>query len=180
MRHLTENDIEKLCIRRIELIEQLELGSLTKEEFIMENYQLMSPFQKVSFQVESIDEGVLKYHYFNTMAKKLMIEADALEFKDPNKCNRLRDNAFDFYSKKDKITLNLLEHVEYKGVSAYFIHMKSKRLEGVIYEIKFDTCEKVVLHSRDRKILYKLKESGCFCEEPMASVIDDYVNTKLY
>ena len=100
MRHLTENDIEKLCIRRIELIEQLELGSLTKEEFIMENYQLMSPFQKVSFQVESIDEGVLKYHYFNTMAKKLMIEADALEFKDPNKCNRLRDNAFDFYSKK--------------------------------------------------------------------------------
>ena len=60
------------------------------------------------------------------------------------------------------------------------IEPKSKSLEGLIYEIRFNTCEKVVLHSRDRKILYKLKEAGCFSEEPVASVIDVYVNTKAY
>ena len=140
----------------------------------------MSPFQKVNFEVSSIDEGIIKYHYFNTMAKKLMIEADGLEFKDPKSCDKLRQSAYDFYLKKDKITLSLLEFVDFKGVEAYFIHMKSRTLDGVIYEIRFNTCEKVVLHSRDRKILYKLKESGCFSHEAMASVIDEYVNTKVY
>ena len=180
MKNLTEQDIRQLCFKRIELIEQLELGTLSKEAFIMENYQLMSPFQKVNYDVTSIDEGVIKYHYFNTMAKKLMIEADGLEFKDPKSCDKLRQTAYDFYLKKDKITLSLLEYVDFKGVEAYFIHMKSRTLDGVIYEIRFNTCEKVVLHSRDRKILYKLKEAGCFSEEPVASVIDVYVNTKAY
>lgn len=180
MKYLNTKDIEALCIRRLELIEQLELGELSKEDFIMENYQMMQPYQKVSYEISSVEEGILKYHYFNTMAKKLMLEADAIEFKNPNKCENLRDKAFDFYLKKDKITLKMLEFVEFKEVEAYFIHMKSKSLEGLIYEIRFNSHEKVVLHSKDRKILYKLKEANCFFDERMASVIDDYVNTKIY
>ena len=74
----------------------------------------------------------------------------------------------------------MLEYIGYKDVEAYFIHMKSKSLEGLIYEIRFNNHEKVVLHSKDRKILYKLKEANCFFDERMASVIDDYVNTKIY
>ena len=180
MKYLNTKDIEALCEKRITLIEKLEIGTLSKEDFIIENYQMMKPYQKVNYDVNSVEEGILKYHYFNTMAKKLMLEADGIEFKDPNRCEKLRDKAFDFYLKKDKITLNMLEFIGYKDVEAYFIHMKSKSLEGLIYEIRFNNHEKVVLHSKDRKILYKLKEANCFFDERMASVIDDYVNTKIY
>ncbi len=180
MKYLNTKEIEALCEKRITLIEQLEIGTLSKEDFIIENYQMMKPYQKVNYDVNSIQEGTIKYHYFNTLAKKLMLEADGIEFKDPNRSEKLRDKAFDFYSKKDKITLNMLEFMGYKDVEAYFIHMKSKSLEGLIYEIRFSNQEKVVLHSKDRKILYKLKEANCFFEERMASVIEDYVNTKIY
>jgi hypothetical protein len=180
LKHLSTHEIEALCSKRIELIEQLEVGLLSKEDFIMENYQMMQPFQRVSYEIRSLEEGVIKYHYFNTMAKKLMIEADAIEFKAPDQCSRLRSEAFEYYVKKDKITLNMLEFMGYKGVEAYFIHMQSRSLEGYIYEIKFNHHEKVVLHSKDRKILYKLKAANCFIEERQESIIQDYVNTKIY
>ncbi|MDH8678885.1 hypothetical protein QE109_12035 [Fusibacter bizertensis] len=180
MKEFNSKEIEAFCQKRIELITLLEQGQLTKENFIIENYELMSGFKRVNYQIESIEEGILKYHYFNTMAKKLMLEADAIEFKDYTNCVKLKDRAYDFYSKKDKITLSMLEKVEFKEVEAYFIHMNSRTLEGQIYEIRFNNYEKVVLHSKDRKILYKLRETGCFSDEPIASVIADYVNTKIY
>lgn len=180
MKALGSKEIEALCERRIELIGMLEEGLLTKESFILENFNLMSPYQQVSFEIKSVEEGVIKYHYFNTLAKKMMLDADALEFKDARMSARLRENAYTNYLKKDKITLNMLELVDYKEIEAYFIHMKSKSLEGQIYEIRFNGYEKVVLHSKDRKILYKLKTANCFFDERLESVIDDYVNTRIY
>lgn len=180
MKDLNQDQIRTLCDKRLELICKLELGEISKEAFIIENYEMMAPYQKVSFDVTSIEEGVIKYHYFNTMAKKRMIDADAYEFRDPRTYMYLKNRAFDYYLKKDKISLNMLEFVDYKGVEAYFIHMNSRTLEGQIYEIRFSDYEKVVLHSKDRKILYKLKEANCFIEERMASVIEEYVNTKIY
>jgi len=177
---LSSQHISALCEKRIELICKLESGDLTKEAFINENYEMMSPYQKVTFDVETLDEGVLKYHYFNTMAKKHMLEADAYEYRDPRKYEQLKNIAYDYYSKKDKISLKMLELVDFDGVQAYFIHMNSRSLEGLIYEIRFNDHEKVVLHSKDRKILYKLKEANCFIEERMPSVIEEYVNTKIY
>lgn len=180
MKKLDEKAINLLCDRRLELIDHLEMGRLNKEEFITENYSMMCMYHNVNYVVRSVEEGTLKYHYFNTMAKKLMLDADACEFKDPKQSEKLRDKAYDLYSKKDKVTLNLLEYVGYKSIEAYFIHMNSKSLEGLIYEIRFNHHQKVVLHSKDRKILFKLKEANCFFDERKASVVNDYVNTKIY
>ena len=173
------NRVYELGSKRLELIERLEVGELDKETFILENYRLIGSYMPQNFNVDSVEEGVVKYHCFNTKAKKLMLEADELEFRDPRKSDRLKENAYEFYVKKDKITLAMLEHVDYKDVSAYFINMNSKYLEGSIYEISFKAHDRVILHSRDRRILYKLKCAGCFDEEPRDSIIRDYVNTKI-
>lgn len=174
------NDIRALCSKRLNLIDQLEIGVLTKETFILENFKMLASYGDVSLTIQSVDEGILKYHYFNTQAKMKMLEADELEFRAPDKHFKLKEQAYDWYLKKDKITLQLVELVNYEAISAYFIHMNSRGLEGQIYEIDFYNHDRVILHSKDRKILHKLKTAGCFIEERMDSKVKSYVNTKIY
>lgn len=177
---MKEENIGALCIKRLELIDQLEQGILNKESFIMENYQMLKTISRVGFEISSVDEGIMKYHYFNTLAKKKMLEADLLEYRDPAAASKVKSEAFDLYLKKDRITLNLLEYVNYNDIEAYYIQMNSKHLEGTIYEIVFLNHDRVILHSKDRKILYKLRTSGCFSENWRESKIQTYVNTKVY
>ena len=173
-------NIEAMCHQRLVLIDQLERGELCKETFILENHRMLETCGKVSYEVSSVDEGIFKYHYFNTMAKKAMLDADAIEFRAPEQCFRLKELAYAYYTKKDRITLNLLEYVSFNAVKAYHIHMNSRHLEGEIYEIDFFNCDRVVLHSKDKRILHKLKVSGCFVDERMDSKVKAYVNTKIY
>lgn len=173
------NTLSNLTDKRIALIHELEKGKIDKTEFILENFEMLKSYTPSNYNVNSIEEGIVKYHYFNTAAKKLMIEADELEFRDPRESGRLKENAYDLYVKKDKITLAFLEHVNFEDIEAYFINLNSKYLEGVIYEIQFKSLDKVILHSKDKRILYKLKTAGCFSEVPKKSAICSYVNTKL-
>ncbi len=173
-------DIGVLCAKRLDLIDQLEAGVLTKEAFILENYKILEPYENVNVRVDSVEEGILKYHYFNTKAKKMMLDADELEFRAPHQCSKLKNMAYDWYVKKDQVTLQLIGMVEANAMKAYFIHMNSRCLEGQIFEIDFLEHDRVVLHSKDRRILHKLKVAGCFNEERKASKIQSYVNTKIY
>lgn len=173
-------DIGFLCTKRLDLIDQLEAGLLTKEDFILENYKVLEPYENVSVTVSTVDEGILKYHYFNTKAKKMMLDADEIEFRSPYESNKLKNLAYDWYLKKDQVTFQLISMVEAKAMNAYFIHMNSRSLEGQIFEIDFIEHDRVVLHSKDRRILHKLKVAGCFNEERKASKIQTYVNTKIY
>lgn len=173
-------DIEQLCVKRLDLIDQLEMGSLTKEDFILENHKMLSHYVNVKPIIHSVDEGVVKYHYYNTQAKKMMIEADDFEFRNPQRYFELKNQAYEWYVKKDKITLQLLELIAYSQVSAYFIHMDSRHLEGQIYEINLLAYDRVVLHSKDKKILHKLKVAGCFEEQRLPSIVQRYINTKVY
>lgn len=177
---MKRDEIGTLCLKRLELIDRLDSGELDKENFILENYKMIAAYDRVGFNVLSVDEGIMKYHYFNTLAKKKMLEADALEYKDPRRSNQLKNEGFDYYIKKDRITLNMLALVDYQGVDAYYIHMNSKSLEGSIYEIDFLEFDRVILHSKDRKILHKLKTAGCFQGVYRDSRIKGYVNTKVY
>lgn len=169
----------ELASKRLELIERLELGEIDKELFIIENNRLIGEYSPRNFNVRSIEEGIVKYHYFNTKAKMLMLEADEVQYRDARRADSLRDNAYEYYVKKDKITLAMLELVKFKGVEAYFIKMNSRYLDGIIYEINFLEYKKVILHSKDKRILYKLKEAECFNSETKNSIICEYVNTKI-
>lgn len=172
-------EIQSLCAKRVELINALDEGQLTKEDFILENYRMMENYQNITTTVESVEEGIIKYHYFNTQAKKLMLEAEALIFRDERQSNRLKEKAYDLYVKKDHVTLKMIELMVYQNMEAYYIHMNSRHLEGQIFEICCHDYEKVVLHSKDRKILHKLRTAGCFVEDRRNSKIETYVNTRL-
>lgn len=176
---MKSEDIEQLCEKRVALIKELELGKLTKETFILENYRLMAEFKNVNTDISSIEEGIIKYHYFNTHAKKYMIEAEEIVYRDSRQSEKLKNQAYDLYVKKDQVTLKLIEQLEFRRLEAYFIYMNSRHLEGQIYEIRCLDYEKVVLHSKDKKILHKLRTAGCFHENKMESIIQSYVNTRL-
>lgn len=176
---MKSEDIEQLCEKRVALIKELELGNLTKETFILENYRLMAGFKNVTTDIRTIEEGIIKYHYFNTQAKKCMIEAEEIVYRDSRQSEKLKNQAYDLYVKKDQVTLKMLEQMSFKHLEAYFIYMNSRHLEGQIYEIRCLDYEKVVLHSKDKKILHKLRTAGCFHENKMESIIQSYVNTRL-
>mgnify|MGYP007062428065 FL=1 len=69
-----------------------------------------------------------------------------------------------------------MELIDYKDVDSYFIILKSKRLQGKIFEIHVNSIEKVILHSKSKVILEKLIENEVFSSEPRKSLIDSYVN----
>lgn len=176
---MKEQNIDLLCEKRKSLIMALEQGELNKEGFIKENFKMIQAIKRVDMYVTTPEEGIIKYHYFNTMAKMKMMDADVYEYRSPEIYRKYQDEAHQFYHKKEQITHGLLELLEFKGVSAYFINMKSHHLRGTVFEIVIDDFDYGILHSKDRKILNKLKLSGCFCEEQRDSLIDQYVNTKL-
>ncbi|MBS7528604.1 hypothetical protein KHM83_18200, partial [Fusibacter paucivorans] len=61
-----------------------------------------------------------------------------------------------------------------------YIDLNSRALCGQVFEIVLHDLDSVILHSRDRKILFKLKAAGCFEDSAKPSLIHDYVNTKVY
>ena len=67
--------------------------------------------------------------------------------------------------------------LDYQGVEAYFIKIRSKFLKGKLFEIVLGE-EKIILHSTSTLILKRLREEGVFQEESRKSMIDDYVNRR--
>lgn len=180
-----ESTIEKLkkfAEKRIDFIDKLDLGQVTKEEFIEKNYDYIQTLNlgRLSYDVNSAEEGIFKYYYWNIIAKKNMLLANEYEYKNPSKSRRYKEDAFDSYSKKDIIILNMLECLKYKDVEGYFIEMDSKALNGTIYEINLSKLDKVILHSKSKKVLNKLINNGVFNEKVQKSQIDNYINTKVY
>jgi hypothetical protein len=175
-----EQNISLLCEKRRALIHELERGNLNKEHFILENYEMLKSIKYVDLAVNTVDEGILKYHYFNTMAKMKMLAADEVEYRDPEGCKTLREAAYELYTKKERITLGLIELKGFQNISAYYIDLNSKALCGQVFEIVIRDLDYAILHSRDRKVLFKLKSAGCFEDCVKPSLIHDYVNTKVY
>ena len=66
--------------------------------------------------------------------------------------------------------------VGYDNVESYFIKLRSKRLQGIIFEIYISSLDKVILHSKNNNILNMLRQNEVFDEEVRPSLIDSYVN----
>lgn len=177
---MKNSNLPILYEQRCLLIQALEKGEIDKETFIQENYKLISDIKHVDLEVSSMEEGLLKYHYFNTMAKMKMIEADEIEFRDPATYQRLKNMAYAYYQKKEQVTYAFIKYKDFKNMHAYFIDLNSKALNGSIFEIVLEDAAYAVLHSKDKKILNLLKKAACFEECIKPSVIHTYVNTKVY
>ncbi|EEU12750.1 hypothetical protein I6H45_04565 [Anaerococcus vaginalis] len=162
---------------RKESIDLLTNQKIGKDEFLELNYRYLvkldlKPFSNIS----SVLEAVYNYQYYNIMAKRSNQVALTFISKKKKKYQQEINNRENYYYLKDLATKKLLELIDYKDIEAYFIKLKSKRLTGEIFEIYLKDFDKLILHSKNKNLLQKLKEKKCFLDESKISMIDSYVN----
>ncbi len=161
------------------LIDQLEEKEITKTTFIEDNYdQFVDGVKPPTTLINSVEEGIIAYHYYNTKAKKMMMEGNDCYFRDAYQAKQLHDLAHDQYLKKDTVTMALVELLNYKDMEAYFVILQSEELNEELFEIVLTNYRRIIFHSKDKRLLNRLRKNGVFSEEFQASKIDDYVNTK--
>ena len=176
---LEKQKLDKFEYFRIESIDLLSKSKIDKEEFLQRNYSFLESLELKPFsKICELDQAIYNYQYYNIMAK--FANARAFKFQNlPKKRNlhsRLINDRENYYCLKDKATMSLIEMVGYENIEAYYISLKSKRLTGRIFEISVKTCDRLILHSKNEKILKMLKDQEVFCEEFRKSLIDSYVN----
>lgn len=162
------------------MIDALEAGTVDKTAFFEENLAYLKEigFQPIAIEDLDFDGAVVHYQYFNLMAKYNFMEEEAKMFNQPSQAKKHHDIGHDFYTKKDQVTMRFLELTQYKGIRAYYITMQSKSLEGQLFEIVFVNESRIVLHSKDKRILYRLTSAGVFDDQIQPSTIHEYVNTR--
>jgi hypothetical protein len=170
---------ETFMMRRDELIDQLEAKTLSKADFIEANYrEFVEGVKPPSTAIRTVEEGIIAYQYYNTKAKKLMIEGDNDYYRDPRYAKQCHDRAHDQYVKKDAVTTAIIDLLGYQNMEAYFVSLQSDELHKELYEIVLTAYHRVIFHSKDKRLLNRLRKNGVFFEEIRPSIIDDYVNTK--
>ena len=158
------NEIQKYFKYRQGLIDQYVKGDLTKREYLNYNLDAVLALREKPFSiVDTLEKGLFNYQFFNAMAKG---------------CNKTDHKQKDYYyAKKDKATLSVLRILDFSGVEAYFIRVRSSQLRGRLYEVIIQEYQ-MILHSANPEILEQLRREGVFLEETRKSVIDGYINQK--
>lgn len=169
------NAIQKYFKYRQNLIDQYAKGDMTKREYLARNYEAVvygdiGPFRNI----DTVEKALFNYQYYNALAKEMKSVSTTRDLDYELKCDYMEKSNY-YYSKKDRATLAALRMLDFKGVEAYFVKMRSKYLDGKLFEIVIQE-ENIILHSTSSLILKLLREEGVFCEERRKSIIDDYVN----
>jgi len=160
----TLNEIQKYFKYRQGLIDQYVKGDMTKREYLSQNLDAVLALRDKPFSiVDTLEKGLFNYQYFNALAKEC-------KNTDPMKTDY-------YYSKKDRATLAVLRILDFRGVEAYFIRVRSPQLRGRLFEIIIEEYQ-MILHSANNEILERLRRENTFSEEMRQSVIDGYINQK--
>lgn len=172
------NKLQKYFSYRQSLIDQYVKGDMTKKEYLRENLDAVLSLNIQPFKnADTVDKALFNYQYYNAMAKDAKIEASYAVNKEY--AQALREKANYFYSKKDSATMKVLRLLDFKGVSAYFIKVRSKYFKGRLYEIVLEE-QNMILHSSSIAVLNMLRQEGVFDEHTKKSLIDGYINQKYY
>lgn len=170
------NAIQKYFRYRQSLIDQYVKGDMTKREYLQKNYDAVinsniKPFQNT----DTVEKALYNYQYFNALAKQMKSISE--DFKDYEMKQVYMEKSDYYYSKKDKATNKILRMLDFRGVEAYFVKVKSKNLKGKLFEIVLLDYN-VILHSTNDIILNLLKQEEVFYEQTRQSLIDEYINHK--
>lgn len=175
---IVPNKFEEFLLNRNSLIEQYAKGDLSKDEFIEANYKCINalnikPFRKI----DNVKKALYNYQYYNVLAKYYQKRAhDLSKASDARKDFLERSNYY--YSKKDDVTMKLLILIDFTGVEAYFVKVKSPNLKKRLFEIVLTDYDNVILHSVNESILNRLKHENVFTNEERESLVDSYINQK--
>ncbi|MDR3238992.1 MAG: hypothetical protein LBT44_02750 [Clostridiales bacterium] len=160
------NELQKYFLYRQSLIDQYVKGDMSKREYLARNLEAVLALKPEPFRrMDTLEKGLFNYQYYNALAKAA---------KDNNRASNSEDY---YYAKKDKATLAVLRLIDYRGVTAYFIRVRSPRLKGRLFEMIIPEYQ-MILHSANAMILESLRGEGVFVEETRQSLIDGYINQK--
>ena len=167
------NALNKYFCYRQALIDQYVKGDMTKREYLERNLDAVLSLNIKPFKnVDTVEKGLFNYQYYNAMAKDACMQA---KYCDSEKEAVFFEKASYNYRMKDKATMKVLEMLDFSGVEAYMIKVRSKELKGRLFEIIL-TEKNMVLHSMNETVLNRLKTERVFHEGTKKSVIDGYIN----
>lgn len=164
---------------RNELIDRLENGEISKQAFIEFSYEYINDMKIKPFPLrggDAIAAAICNYQYYNIKAKKALMDSALFQGVDNKRSKKCFENAMDYYEKKERVIMDLLEIIDYKNVEAYDLQVKSESLSGSLYEIVLTDYNRAVFHLLDKRIKNRLINRGLFSTTSRSSVISDYVD----
>lgn len=177
--------------KRLENIHLLEQGLMKKPEFIEKNSELLGfildEFEGSSDELLDSDyscmaDAIIKYFYVNTMAKKIMLDADLEEFRNFERFIELRNSAYELYEYKERLTESIVNKMIVDGeihkIEAYYVKSGSEFLKGRLIEVVFIREEKFLVHTISERVARVLKKEGILSDEIRLSVLDKYINQR--
>lgn len=172
-----KKNVDLFVEKRNELIDLLDMGKLSKKDFISKNNSLIGTFNLRPFiTIKTVNEGIFNYQYYNSKAKEFNILANKYKNKKQKKYNEYLNKCRNYYLQKDNTILKILELIDFKNVEAYYIDILSYRMRDNLYEIVLKDYEKMIFHTVNEKIKAKLVEHNVFNPVKKTSLIDSYVN----
>ncbi len=193
---MAQNKFEKFLQHRQSLLYQYKMGDLTKNEFIDENFYTIESLGIEPFKrIDNVKKAIYNYQYYNVLAKYYYRQAKDFPMGSKQRSSYLAQSD-SFYYEKDLVTMTLLKLLDFKNVDAYFVNVKSKKLQNKLFEIVISDpdvlyeintlsapyggmeADNLILHSKNGRILAMLREAGVFRDKKMTSLTDSYINQK--
>lgn len=173
--------LERFIELRNQYIDLLNEKKITKLEFNYLNNEIFNIINLRPFTVlNCFEEALYNYNYYNSKAKiSLQEEKNFRSKKDSRSQKRAKqheNNKLNYYSHKDEAIHKMVEIEDSKYIEAYYIEMKSKNLNNLIFEINFKNREKVILHTKNEEVKKLLIKKSVFLDEIRVSLIDSYIN----
>ena len=164
---------------RNRLIDSLEAGELDKSAYLEAQYQALLELDALpcSGALQSFEEGLFNYQYYNVLAKRERIQSKDEEYRNPEASRKHRNQSDRHYTLKDRETVKILELIKYEHVQAYFIETPARFLNGKLIEIVVENQERAVFHTADEGIINRLVRAGVFAEGIRPSVIQSYIES---
>lgn len=150
---------------------------MTKSEYLEKNLDAVLGLNIKPFKnIDTLEKGLFNYQYFNALAKES--RQMSYDFSDREIKYEYMEKADYYYDKKDKATLKIIELLDYKGIEAYYIKVRSKNLKGKLFEIIINDYNNMILHSTNDYIAKRLKDNYILSDTEKKSIIDGYINQK--
>lgn len=164
---------------RQSLIDQYIKGDMTKSEYLEKNLDAVLGLNIKPFKnIDTLEKGLFNYQYFNALAKES--RQMSYDFSDREIKYEYMEKADYYHDKKDKATLKIIELLDYKGIEAYYIKVRSKNLKGKLFEIIINDYNNMILHSTNDYIAKRLKDNYILSDTEKKSIIDGYINQKYW
>lgn len=169
--------LRQFIIKRNEIIEKLDNGEISKDEFLEENYILLNRLSMKPFlKIDIVEKGIYNYQYYNILAKYHNNLANSSNGKNMKVYKREINKVNNYYYEKDRVVLETLELMNYEEIESYYIELYSKRLKNSIFEIVLINYEKAIFHSMNKDISNILTKKNILKNEIRQSKIHSYVN----